>query len=142
KGVVPSGTAPTEDDEVAVLHLLKTDFTPVSPARAALRLAALRSITQATCTARLDRPTIPQVARLLRRVPNALAQWTWEDKPRTGKGDARQWHVDHEYHVQNLLWCILSPLFPDLKPEDYTPKVGPYQPRADLGIPSLRLIVE
>src|SRR5690606_38787323 len=28
------------------------------------------------------------------------------------------------------------------KPEDYTPKIGPYQPRADLGIPSLRVIVE
>jgi hypothetical protein len=142
KGVLPDGTASAEDEEVAVLHLLKTDLTPVSPARAALRLAALGTITQAACTVRLDRPTIPQVAHLLRRVPNALAQWTWEDKPRTGKGDARQWHVDHEYHVQNILWCILSPLFPDLKPEDYTPKVGPYQPRADLGIPSLRLIVE
>jgi hypothetical protein len=142
KGVIPSGTSSAEDDEAATLRLIKTDFGAVSPARAALRLAALRAICLSACTANLDRPTIPQLGQLLRRLPNGLAQWTWEDKPRTGKGEARQWHVDHEYHVQNILWCILSPLFPDLKPEDYTPKVGPYQPRADLGIPSLRVIVE
>lgn len=54
----------------------------------------------------------------------------------------RQWNVDHEYHVQNLLWYLLAPLFPDLVDEDYTVKIGSKQPRADLGIPSLRLIVE
>ena len=141
KGVFPDCPAP-EDDEAATLELLKTDLAAVGPAHAALRLAALRSISRSACTASLDRPTIPQLVRLLRRVPNALAHWTWEEKPRTGRGEARQWHVENEYHVQNLLWCILSPLFPDLKPEDYTPKIGPYQPRADLGVPSLRVIVE
>ena len=44
--------------------------------------------------------------------------------------------------MQNLLWAMLSPVFPDLVPEDYTAKIGKKQPRADLGIPSLRLIVE
>ena len=142
KGVVPDGSVSAHEDEVETLRLIKTDFSTINAARAGLRLAALRAISQAACTAHLDRPTIPQLVQLLRRLPNGLAQWTWEDKPRTGKGEARQWHVDHEYHIQNILWCILSPLFPDLKPEDYTPKVGPYQPRADLGIPSLRVIVE
>jgi hypothetical protein len=142
KGVVPGGLSAPEEDEAATLRLIKTDLHAVTAARAGLRLAALRSISQSACTASLGRPTIPQLVRLLRRVPNGLAQWTWEEKPRTRKGQARQWHVDHEYHVQNLLWFLLSPLFPDLRPEEYTPPVGPYQPRADLGIPSLRVIVE
>jgi hypothetical protein len=71
-----------------------------------------------------------------------LNQWTWEDKSRTRTGESRKWHVDHEYHVQNLLWFLLAPLLPDLVPENYTPPVGPYQPRADLCIPCLRLIIE
>jgi len=32
--------------------------------------------------------------------------------------------------------------FPDLKREEYTPPVGPIQPRVDFGIPSLRLLIE
>jgi hypothetical protein len=50
--------------------------------------------------------------------------------------------MDNEYHVQNLLWCLLAPIFSDLIDEDATPKVGPLQPRANIGIPSLRAIVE
>jgi hypothetical protein len=131
-----------EDDESATLRLIKMDFTGLGPARAALRLAALRAISSTACTADLNRPTVAQLVSLLRRVPNGLSQWTWEEKSRTGKGEARKWHFDNEYHVQNLLWFLLSPLFPDLKAEEYTPPVGTYQPRIDLGIPSLRTIVE
>jgi hypothetical protein len=57
-------------------------------------------------------------------------------------GTARQWHVDHEYPVQNLLWAILRPAFPDLRREEYTDPVGLLYPRLDLGVPSLRLIIE
>jgi hypothetical protein len=142
KGLLPNDPAHSERDEAEALQLLKSDVEPVAPGRAALRLTALGWVSRSACTARLDRPTIPQLVQLLRRVPQGLAQWTWEEKPRTPKGEARKWHVDNEYHVQNLLWFLLSPLFPDLKPEEYTPTVGTYQPRADLGIPSLRVIVE
>jgi hypothetical protein len=41
-----------------------------------------------------------------------------------------------------MLWLLLAPLLPDLIDEESTPKVGPVQPRADIGVPSLRLIVE
>lgn len=37
---------------------------------------------------------------------------------------------------------MLAPCFPDLKEEEYTPSIGDYQPRVDLCIPSLQLIVE
>jgi hypothetical protein len=87
--------------------------------------------------------TVADIGELLRRVPAGLKKWTWEDKPRTKTSPAaRQWPVENEYHVQNMLWLILAPLFPDLIDEDSTPKVGPVQPRADIGVPSLRLIVE
>jgi hypothetical protein len=142
KGLVASFTADTDEDEAAALQLMKSDLSPLEPTRAALRLAALRVISQTACVARLDRPTVEQLVALLRRVPNGLSQWTWEEKSRTGKGEARKWHIENEYHVQNLLWLLLSPLFPDIRPEEYTPPVGTYQPRVDLGLPSLRAIVE
>jgi hypothetical protein len=71
-----------------------------------------------------------------------LRRWTWEERARTRNGTARKWYIDHEYHVQNLLWTVLSPIFPDLKEEESTPSVGQKHPRADLCIPSLRLIIE
>lgn len=79
---------------------------------------------------------------LLRRVPGSLKRWTWEERGRTKNSPARKWHIDNEYHVQNLLWVLLSPLFPDLSDEVYTEKVGSVQPRADLYIPSLQLVIE
>jgi hypothetical protein len=54
----------------------------------------------------------------------------------------RQWHVDHEYHVQNMLWFLLAPIFPDLDDEQYLTKIGQKNPRADLYLPSMKLIVE
>lgn len=87
--------------------------------------------------------SVEDIGELLRRVPSGLKKWTWEDVPRTKTSPAaRHWYVENEYHVQNMLWLLLAPLFPDLIDEDSTPKVGPVQPRADIGVPSLRLIVE
>lgn len=43
--------------------------------------------------------------------------------------------------MQNLLWMLLSPIFPDLDDEQYLAKIG-QNPRADLYIPSMKLIVE
>jgi len=130
-----------EAAEEDALRLIRTS-EPTDVARAALRVVALDWLRAQAPTMLPQRATIGDVARLLQRLPAAFARWTWEPRPRTRNGIARQWHVDNEYHVQNLLWLILAPLFPDLKAEDYTPQVGQTQPRADLGIPSLRLIVE
>jgi CheY-like chemotaxis protein len=87
--------------------------------------------------------TIESVSRLLHRVSAGLRRWTWESKGRTGPSSApRMWHIDNEYHVQNFLWFLLSPLFPDLKDEEYTPGVGQLHPRADICIPHLNLVIE
>lgn len=111
-------------------------------AEAIFRLSCIDWIRRCRPIADLRSVSIPELCDLLRRTPNAMQYWTWEDKPRTKTSQTRNWHIDHEYHVQNLLWAILAPVFPDLIPEDYTVKIHKKQPRADLCIPSLRLIVE
>lgn len=50
--------------------------------------------------------------------------------------------MDHEYHVQNLLWALLAPIFPDLDDEQYLTKIGHKNPRADFYIPSMKLVIE
>jgi hypothetical protein len=50
--------------------------------------------------------------------------------------------IDNEYHVQNMLWVILAPIFPDLDDEEWLKSLGQHHPRADLAIPSLRVIIE
>lgn len=134
-----------EEDEHHTLLLVKTvSYSKLSPAQAALRLAALDWVSRSTPIITSMRITVSQVTNMLRRVPFALRRWTWEDEPRTSRrvAQARKWHIDNEYHVQNLLWAILSPVFPDLKDEEYVPGVGPLHPRTDLCIPSLNLIIE
>ena len=110
---------------------------------AAVRLAALDWIhSQAALS--IDRPDISQVMRILEGVQGSLYRWVWEDKPRTSKRGAspRKWHIENEYHFQSLLYAVLRPIFPDLKEEEYTVSVGPTQPRADLYIPSLKVVIE
>jgi REase_DpnII-MboI len=146
KGLLPMpGRAQRELDEIEALSLLKQEVDiRIGAARAALRLAAFEWVTRSAPVATLNRPTIDEVSSLLRRVPVALRKWSWEEKPRTsGRGaQARKWHIDNEYHVQNILWLLLAPIFPDLKDEEYTPSVGQLHPRADLCLPSLKSIIE
>jgi hypothetical protein len=54
----------------------------------------------------------------------------------------RHWDVQNEYHVQNLLWVLFAPVFPDLEDEEYLRSLGHKHPRCDLAIPSLRVIIE
>lgn len=138
-----AGLLPLEgvDAEAAVATLLRGDLA-TEPRRAALQLAALDAVRALLPSISLARTSLDDVGRLLRRAGTALHQWTWEERSPVRGGTARQWHVDHEYHVQNFLWAILSPVFADLRREEYTEPVGPRQPRLDLGIPSLRLIIE
>jgi hypothetical protein len=115
----------------------------VDPIGAVLLLASLTR-TKATVvrSIRTEAMTVDDVVVLLRNITRSLRDWTWEEKARTKTSLARQWHVDHEYHVQNLLWAVLAPLFPDIESEGYSSKIGFTQPRADVTIPSLRLIIE
>lgn len=132
-------------EEENTLKLLKEEkIEEIGAVRAALQVVAYDWVRREIPTYIPGRVTINDVVNLLRRVPAGLRLWTWEAKPRTsGTGAmARKWCIDNEYHVQNLLWFLLAPVFPDLKQEEYTPSVGQIRPRADLAIPSLNLIIE
>lgn len=131
-------------DEQMVIGLIRQlSVVGIGEARAAIRLAALEWVRRDRPVCDLRAVTAAEIAELLRRIPTGLKKWTWEDRPRTRTSPAaRQWHVENEYHVQNLLWLVLATFLPNLVDEDSTPKVGPIQPRADIGMPSLRLIVE
>lgn len=145
KGFVSVGDPRTlaNDEQVALGNILTCQSSGLGVCRAAVRLAALDWLRRRRPTLSLQCISVQDIANLLRRIPSGLKKWTWENKPRTKTSPAaRQWHVENEYHVQNLLWLPLAPMFPDLIDEDSTPKVGPLQPRADIGIPSLRTIVE
>jgi hypothetical protein len=137
-------TSASAGDEGDVLALIRKPLSVgLGVPRAAIRLAALDWIRRDRPRCDLRTVTAENIGELLRRLPSGLKKWTWEDVPRTKTSPAaRHWYVENEYHVQNMLWLLLAPLFPDLIDEDSTPKVGPVQPRADIGAPSLRLIVE
>jgi hypothetical protein len=144
RGVLPSARLEESEEDLTRLLLdmrsaLRDDREPL---RSAIRLAALDWAFQAAPTVVPGRVDVPGVIGLLRRLPAALRLWTWEEKGRVRGMPPRVWAVDHEYHVQNILWLMLAPVFPDLRDEEYFPSIGQKRPRADLCIPSLRLIVE
>jgi hypothetical protein len=110
--------------------------------RTAAQLAALAYLLRDTSTLRFGSTSVEDVARVLAGVVRSMRRWAWENKPRTPKSVAARWEIDNEYHVQDMLWAILAPIFPDLDDEEWLKSVGPHHPRADLAIPSLELIVE
>jgi REase_DpnII-MboI len=110
--------------------------------RAAAQLAALTLMLRDASTVRPGSTLPADVARLLAGVARSLRRWTWETVPRTAKSAVARWDVENEYHVQDLLWAILAPVFPDLDDEEWLKSLGQHHPRADLAIPSLRVIVE
>lgn len=139
-------TVPNEtDDEVNVLmRLREPQPVPPLPFRAAVLLAATMWIRRRLPTVQLQRATTDDVVQLLNRVEASMRRWTWESQPRTAGASSVpiRWHIENEYHVQNLLWAILSAVFSDLEDEENLPSFGQKHPRFDLGIPSLRTVIE
>jgi REase_DpnII-MboI len=112
--------------------------------RSATQLAALKWLKRKAPKILPGQAKVSDVIELLQGVPRSLRRWCWEDKPRSKKRDAKPitWDIQSEYHVQDLIWVILSPIFPDLEDEENLPSLGQKHPRYDLGIPSLGLIIE
>ena len=137
-----NGNAAEQEEEKVLKLILLPDTSQISYERAAIRLAALEYVVRSAPAVVPGRISAQDLVRLLERVPAGLRKWTWESQPRTTNGTARQWHIDNEYHVQNLLWALLAPIFPDLDDEQYLAKIGQKNPRADLYIPSMKLILE
>jgi hypothetical protein len=85
---------------------------------------------------------LPDLIRHLHNVPHALKRWRWEERGRRGAAPSR-WLIDDERDVQALLWTALAPIYgADLVDEQHLPGWGGVQPRFDLGILSLRAIIE
>jgi hypothetical protein len=144
RGVAPlCGREDAETDERFTLDLIKQQPADDLPeVRAALRLSAFSWIRRSAPVVVPDRVAVADLVQLLERVPAGLRRWAWEEKALTRGSEARKWHVDHEYHVQNLLYFLLAPIFPDLKDEEYFSSLGQKQPRTDLFVPSMKLIIE
>lgn len=130
-------------DQLQTLLLMKRErSSEINQCRAALRLAAFSAVQSLSPVSGMEQSSIGDVIKILNRIPSGFRRWTWENKGKTRNSEARKWNIDNEYHVQNLLYFLLVPYFPDLTEEEYTPSIGPMHPRADLGIPSLELIIE
>jgi len=125
----------------ALLHSLVIDPLPDDPERSAAWLRCLDLLVNDACIALTH--SVSDTARILRSVQHALKRWPYEDKPhRTGIAPIR-WIIDDEYDVQTLLWAVLYPIYREtLVDETYLPNWGNKQPRADLGITTLKLIIE
>lgn len=110
--------------------------------RAATQAAALGFLVRESSTLRTGASSIADVANVLSGLNRSMRRWVWESKPRTPRSAIARWVVDNEYHVQDMLWVVLAPVFPDLDDEEWLKSLGQHHPRADLAIPSLRTIIE
>lgn len=110
--------------------------------RAATQAAALSFLVRESSTLRTGTSSITDVANVLSGLNRSMRRWVWESKRRTPRSAMARWVVDNEYHVQDMLWVVLAPVFPDLDDEEWLKSLGQHHPRADLAIPSLRAIIE
>jgi hypothetical protein len=130
-------TASDIDESQALDIILSLSHRADGPTRAATQMRALYWLLRSRPTLGVAHPTEDEVVRLLGRVEHSMRRWAWDEKSRTRSGGTAKWDILHEYHVQDLLWTILAPLFPDLEDEENLPSLGHKHPRADLGIPAL-----
>ncbi len=85
---------------------------------------------------------LDDLLRFLEHIPVGLKRWTWEGAGRTRGAEPVKWPVKNEYHVQNLLYVLLAPIFTDIADEVNLQPVGQKNPRIDLYLPSLHTIIE
>lgn len=86
--------------------------------------------------------SLDDLLEFLEHIPVGLKRWTWEGAGRTRGSEPVKWQVENEYHVQNLLYVILAPIFNDIADEVNLQPVGQKNPRIDLYLPSLHTIIE
>jgi hypothetical protein len=108
----------------------------------ACRLTTLSILTSNLPTISINRPTVEQLIEMLANVPSAFKRWPWENKAKTSTGVAQKWDLQNEYHVQSIIYFLLAPIFQDIEHEFYFEPTGQLNPRADIGLPTLNLIIE
>jgi hypothetical protein len=138
------GIGVAESDQIATAWTLTSQLKEHEEgvARDAVRLAVFDHVLARQGQIAIGAAGIRDLISLLRNAGRSLKLWQYEDAPRTARSLPARWEIDNEYHFQALLWVILAPVFSDLEDEENLPSVGHKHPRADLGIPSLRTIIE
>ena len=86
--------------------------------------------------------SLDDLLEFLEHIPVGFKRWTWEDAGRTRGAEPVKWQVENEYHVQNLLYVLLAPIFNDIADEVNLQPVGQKNPRIDLYLPPLHTIIE
>jgi hypothetical protein len=129
---------PVEDSlaDIAIEEIFASVNEAPDGLQATLNSFCLRTLLRQTSTASLTRPTIPEIFALLGNVEAGLLRWPY------GQNKTNTWEISNEYDVQSMLYLILRPLIPELKEEEWLRSVGNKKPRADLTVPSLRLLIE
>ena len=113
-----------------------------TPVQVAVNRAVFEQCAAALAAVRIVGAGATGLVSILEGIAQSMSHWTYETSGRVKGAVPQQWEIDHEYHVQNLLWTLLRPVFSDLVDEQSLPKVGHKTPRYDLGIPSLGTIIE
>lgn len=85
---------------------------------------------------------IDDLENFLKHIPVGLKRWTWEVASRTKNANPVKWPINNEYHVQNLLYLMLAPIFQDIEDEVYLKPIGQKTPRIDIYLPSIHCIIE
>ena len=112
------------------------------PVEIAINRAVWSHCADALATMRIVDAGVCGLIGSLEGLTQSMSHWTYETAPRVKGRQPQHWEIEHEYHVQNLLWTVLRPLWTDLVDEQSLPKIGHKTPRFDLGVPSLQTIVE
>lgn len=87
--------------------------------------------------------SVSDTVRILQGVQHAFKRWPYEQEAHRKGILPVRWIIDNEYQVQSLLWAILYPIYNEaLVDEFYVEDWGNKKPRVDLGITSLKLIIE
>src|SRR5262249_2775445 len=131
-----------EEQEAARTLITEMGGVDDGMTRAAAQQVALHFLLKNSATIRPGALSAGQGVNSLAGVSAILRPWTWEDKARTPTSANPRWDVENEYHVQNLLWTVMAPVFPDVDDEEWMKPWGHHKPRADFAVPSLELIVE
>lgn len=127
----------SEFREQLVVKIVSTDAQQLDSAQAALLWYGLnQSLTESIHEHMI---TSSYVSAILGNFQDAMKRWRWDSAK--VKLPIR-WAIQNEREVQDIIWVILKPVFPELIDEDALPKLGHSSYKADFGIPSLGLLIE
>jgi hypothetical protein len=127
----------SEFREHLVAEILSTDAQQLDSAQAALLWYGLNNCLTVSVHELMVSPS--HVSAILSRFQDGMRRWRWDSEQ---VKHPIQWVIREEREIQDIIWIMLKPVFPDLVDEDTLPKLGHSSYKADFGIPSLGLLIE